>query len=121
MFLDDSYDVFSQKFDDLEGLVVFLQFFDEHGVSDTSSFGEFNSLSGQVNSSLSEVDEVLPGSVDIVVDGLFVGITIISVFFVLLSDGTEIGDLFAQFLLLGSVDLVSSFLRIDVGLFQVSQ
>jgi len=84
-------------------------------------FGELDSFLLEVNSSGSDPDEVFPGSVDLFVQVVSVGITIVSVVFVLLGNGVQVGNLLSEFLFLGFVDFVSRVLGIDVGLFQVGQ
>jgi len=71
----------------------------------------------EVNSSGSDPDEVFSGSVDLFVQVISVSITVISVVFVLLGNGVQVGNLSSEFFFLGFVDFVSGVLGIDVGLF----
>ena len=118
MVSDNAQDVFSQPSDNLQSFVVFSQSFNEHERGITSVVSEFFSLSNDFGFSVVDPDQVLLSGLDFRLQPFSVFGGFVSDSFVLIGDGSQLSDLSAQSFFLGSVDFVSSFLSIDVGLFE---
>ena len=118
MFSNDTQDVFSQPSDDGQSFVVFSEGFNEHEGCITSVVSEFLSLSDNFGFSVIDPDEVLVGGFDFRLQPFSVFSGFVSDLFVLVGDGSQLLDLSAEGFFLGSVDFVSSGLRVNVGLFQ---
>jgi hypothetical protein len=82
---------------------------------------ELGSLSADFVSSVVDPSEVFLSDLDFGFNVFSVGGGVVAGGLVLVGDREELGDLVADFLLDGSVDLIGGSLGIEVGLFKVSE
>lgn len=119
--VDDSENVGFQPRNNSEGFIVLLEGLNEHEGRVASVFSEDISLFIDILSSLVNPDEVLLGNSDFVFSVLSVSSSSITGGLILVSDVGQLSDLSSEFSFLGSVDLISLGLSINVLLFKISQ
>jgi hypothetical protein len=100
---------------------VLLEGLDEHQGGVASLVDKFGSLSADLVSSVVDPGKVFLSNLDFVFNVFSVGGGVVTRGLVLVGNGQELGDLVAEILFHGSVNLISSSLGVKVGLFQVSE
>jgi hypothetical protein len=120
-FGNNTGNIFSEEFNDLNGFLVFLEGLDEHEVSITSLFSKSFSLLLDIGSSVVDPSKILSGDLDLILDVFSVGGGGVTGGLIRVGNAGKILDEFTVLLFNGGVVLISELLGIEVGLLKVSE